>query len=337
MCSFTPASISTITVSTSIDNFYCHEEELSLICKPNSVVVEIASNFYEQSFEGYIKAKKKTNKQRGRKPKAKPRKIRKMQGNGKYINSQTTFSVLPENSQKPYKLKLFRTGAIQIPGILKADLSDAFYVIDQTIEVLNEAFDTEPGYFRLKTEPKIVMMNYIWRIENQSSLLDLQSLRDELFNYAGEEIIIDKPEVRYNPEKYQGLLCKLKKEKESAFTTLKIFSSGKINATFKTKTDDVEVIKEWFCKFLSTSKSIYQAQELPVNFFDIAADDFADDEEVVGIKFRTKSERHKEKIKKFMSSSNACAGEGHEDHEDHKGHASRTEELTNKMLNVEIS
>jgi hypothetical protein len=330
MCSFTPASISTITVSTSIDNFYCHEEELSLICKPNSVVVEIASNFYEQSFEGYVKAKKKTNKQRGRKPKAKPRKIRKMQGNGKYINSQTTFSVLPENSQKPYKLKLFRTGAIQIPGILKADLSDAFYVIDQTIEVLNEAFDTEPGYFKLKTEPKIVMMNYIWRIENQSSLLDLQSLRDELFNYTGEEIIIDKPEVRYNPEKYQGLLCKLKKEKESAFTTLKIFSSGKINATFKTKTDDVEVIKEWFCKFLSTSKSIYQAQEPPpMNLFDAeSADaDAADDEEEIGIKFRTKADRHKEKIKKFMSSSNV----------DRASAADRTEEITNRMSNVEIS
>lgn len=264
MCSFTSASISTITVSTYIDNFYCHEEELSLICKPNKIVVGIASNFYEQTFEGYTQVKKKTNKQRGRKPKAKPRKIRKMQGNGKYINSQTTFSVLPEESRKPYKLKLFRTGAIQIPGILKADLSDAYYVIDETINVLNEAFDTEPGHFKLKTKPEIVMMNYIWRIENKSLLLDLQSLREELFAYNGDDIIIDKPEVRYNPEKYQGLLCKLRKDKKD-FTTLKIFSSGKINGTFKTNTDDVEVIKLWFCKFLNTSESVYEVREPLVN------------------------------------------------------------------------
>ncbi len=280
---FTEHTISTITVSAAIKNFNCHEDELPVICMTNKTVVEIVSNFCERIDPDYadLVEKNKTRQRRHKKKQKKVKKIRKMQGNGKYINSQTTFYVLPpfdgiirrdgkeysvmrkSKLNKPYKMKLFRTGAIQIPGILRADMMDAYYVIDEVIKVLNDAFGEEPGFFILEEEPKIVMMNYIWRIKDIDVLLDLNNLSEELKKYNKEDIYIDKIEVIYNPEKYQGLLCKLKKENDPniKFTTLKIFSSGKINATFKTNTDDVVFIKDWFSTFLVESESIYKVKE----------------------------------------------------------------------------
>jgi hypothetical protein len=74
---------------------------------------------------------------RGRKPKIKEKKKRKIQGSGKYFSSQITFYIYNHHNGKITKLKVFRNGRFQIPGGLMPDMSD---LID-SIKTLQLYFD----------------------------------------------------------------------------------------------------------------------------------------------------------------------------------------------------
>ena len=116
---FTDLLLSTITVESKISNIKFKENELIpklsfdvLSLKEQEKykdIIKIGCNYQEFITDKYIELTtpvKKSN--RGRKKKIKPVSNRKVQGNGKYFNSQITFTILDaENKNKFYHLKLF--------------------------------------------------------------------------------------------------------------------------------------------------------------------------------------------------------------------------------------
>ncbi|NBV28774.1 hypothetical protein EBS02_07140 [bacterium] len=95
---FNDLNLSTITVESKISNIKFKEcdliPKLSLRDKTPEII-KIGCNYGEYISEKFIEmttAVKKSN--RGRKKKNKPISNRKIQGNGKYFNSQITFTIL---------------------------------------------------------------------------------------------------------------------------------------------------------------------------------------------------------------------------------------------------
>lgn len=120
-------------------------------------IIKIGSNFGEHISEYYdIPIIKKSN--RGRKAGKK----RKKRG-GKYFGSSTTFYIpdIPGKDKyydhrafdKIYKVKVYRTGNGQIPGVINADYSDAYRILDILKKYLSEYVGRELEYDESRAVP----------------------------------------------------------------------------------------------------------------------------------------------------------------------------------------
>lgn len=217
--------------------------------------------------------KKIKNSSRGRKPKKKNSK-RKIQGTGKYFSSQISFEMYNSFNKKITKIKIFRNGCYQIPGVKKSDMSD---LID-CIQSLKDYFN----YIRLdESEVKIpyiisVMRNYTCRIVNLDIIIILSKLEDimyfekslkeyksfnclqflgnlskkivhNVFKYCNTSLY-QISEISLNGERYPGLLVKFLRSipgKTNKKLTIKILSSGKINIDGATSELEVFEIYHW--------------------------------------------------------------------------------------------
>lgn len=258
---FTQLAISTITISAQFNNVRCHEKTLPSLCKANEKVVRIASNYGDEIYPGYTPPPVVVKSNRGRK-KNKVKKQRQIQGSGKFMNSQTTFYVV--KAEGVYKIKVFRTGEIQIPGIKTDDFTDIRRAIDETRTVLSAALGLDRDDCPLHTHEdgtqiQIVMKNYQWAIDNTKWIINLEllkiKLREQYNTFPG--IILDKLDISFNPERYQGLLFKIRLTDERENSTFKVFKSGKINITIKSNVDNIQHFKAWFLDFLRNSGCVY--------------------------------------------------------------------------------
>ena len=169
--------------------------------------------------------KKKKNSARGRKPKDKKKKKRKIQGTGLYFSSQVSFDIYNYINNKITKIKIFRNGNFQVPGVKKPDMSDLVDSIVLLKNYLNyvKFLHIEPN------EPKetavgipyiiSVMRNYTCRIIDENMTVLLNELQDALYFEKNMQIskkplslymkFIDKlgvsDSVRYNIFKYCNL------------------------------------------------------------------------------------------------------------------------------------
>ena len=173
---FTDTCLSTITVEARFSNLNIKESELTVACTPDQYVVKIESNFGEKTYEHYTPPVPKPRSNRGRRKSVKPkRKARQVPGTGKYMNSQTTFNVISRSvPNKMYKIKVFRTGTIQIPGAIHSDLDDVQYAIDKVRDVISRAM--------IKREHEQILAQYLdccLNTEQVSSIYTTASLSNE--------------------------------------------------------------------------------------------------------------------------------------------------------------
>lgn len=190
--------------------------------------------------------KQKKNSTRGRKPKDKKKAKRKIQGTGLHFSSQISFNIYNYHNNNITKIKLFRNGEYQIPGVKRPDMSDVFDSILLLKNYLNYVKDKEYQNTDLDTPivkiPYLisVMRNYICRIADPNIMLKLNSLKDILYFEKGMSIpqipfkefttFLDTfqlsnemrykvfrycnvgfykiSEIAYDNEKYQGILVK---------------------------------------------------------------------------------------------------------------------------------
>jgi hypothetical protein len=238
--------LSTITVEAKISNINFKEKELIelLSLDDKSDIIKIGCNFKEYISDKYLELTKPVKKSnRGRKKKVKPVSNRKVQGNGKYFNSQITFTILDSiNKEKFYHLKLFTNGTIQIP-----------YVCDENIEIIkpiiNIIINKVQNLKDIKVDSnknieityiKSIMRNYKFNLIEQNIYIDLYKFQNILLNYKNDQYILDIYKlynlelslIKFFPERYTGIILKFKTpipENKNKLTTVKIFSSGKIN------------------------------------------------------------------------------------------------------------
>lgn len=287
---FNDLNLSTITVESKISNIKFKECDLiSKLSLPDKTpeIIKIGCNYGEYISEKFIEmttAVKKSN--RGRKKKNKPISNRKIQGNGKYFNSQITFTILdPINDKKFYHLKLYTNGTIQITYVCYEDINLIRPIIDLVINLIKPI---ESIKVDLNEEIKIIylnsiMRNYKFNIIKENVFIDLNKFKLlllEFKNYQLDNInnqteikkfFQDNQEYDYNLlllleiglikcnfEKYTGIIVKFKTplpDKVDKLTTVKIFSSGKINIDGSNNYEESSLIKKIISSLIYNNKS----------------------------------------------------------------------------------
>jgi hypothetical protein len=255
---FSDLILSTITVEAKISNIAFKEKELieylSLDKNTHLDIIKIGCNYKEYITDKYLELTKPIKKSnRGRKKKIKPVSNRKIQGNGKYFNSQITFTILDSiDKTKMYHLKLFTNGTIQIPYVCNENIEIIRPIIELVINSINNI-----NYIKLNTNENIeiiyiksIMRNYKFNIIDTNSYIDLNKFQNILLNYKQYQLdkknnfqdnnnydynllnSLELSMIKCNFERYTGIILKFKTpivDNNNKLTTVKIFSSGKIN------------------------------------------------------------------------------------------------------------
>lgn len=230
-----------------------------------------------------ILIKKPKNSTRGRKPNDQKKVKRKIQGTGKYFSSQISFEMYNHHNKKITKIKVFRNGNYQIPGVKMPDMSDLLDSIILLKDYLNSIKSlTIKNATGLIDIPYIisVMRNYTCRLVNTNATIILSKLSEVLCsekslplhktsfkNYMHfikqlnvSENTVYKifrycnigfykiSEISLNSERYPGLLVKFLRPipgKDGKKLTIKVLSSGKINLDGCTSELEVVEIYNW--------------------------------------------------------------------------------------------
>jgi hypothetical protein len=118
---FTPLCISTISMNGTIDNVSPDEKEDGNRMECIGPIVEIANNFDCKTTPSYMEYKKKHEKKSRTSTITKHRRKKHShmnKGTGTHQASQITF-VVKSPAGRYYKIKVFRKGSIQVPGVVK--------------------------------------------------------------------------------------------------------------------------------------------------------------------------------------------------------------------------
>lgn len=302
---FTDLQSSTFTTKGYISNIqFVEKEVIDFMSIPkSSYIIKIGCNFGEifnpdETYKPPPKPEKKSN--RGRKPKVKIKSKRKVQGNGRYFSSQITFEVYNPTNERIYKIKLFRNGKFQVPGVSNKDISDLIHPINTMVEYLREEFmdpDIKPVYFiSVMRNYKCKFANpdlfvYIKKLElklmeekirtidpddivetlNNNSSMPIE-LCGEIVSYMNNcQNVMKIAEIQNNPERYGGLIIKFyrpipwheEKAKKEKRTTIKILRSGKINFDGGISENQVRVLYYWLQWFIIKHYEdvLYDAEE----------------------------------------------------------------------------
>jgi hypothetical protein len=282
-----PLKPSTLTAKGNFSNIQFNEEDIiDLLRMPeNPYILKIGCNYGEmfniESEHQPVPVKvKKSN--RGRKPKVKAKSKRKLQGTGKYFSSQITFEVYHPEYKKIYKIKLFRNGNFQVPGVSNTRMSDLIFPITVLRDYLRvEFYDNSintvffisvmRNYKCSFSNPKLfVYLNKLEKVLIKEKKGDdfnekLSNIIEQAFplesniwisdvrNYIGRTNPMNIAEIQNNCERYFGLIIKFyrpipwKKDKK---TTIKILRSGKVNFDGGNSEEEIFELYNWLQWFI---------------------------------------------------------------------------------------
>lgn len=247
-----PIKPSTITVGGYFTGIAMHEERDIQKFRKHAVdpIVKIGSNFGEHFADGYADPppKVKTSK-RGRKPKPKKVKTR-VQGNGKYFNSQITCTVRSlRKPTKVYKIKMFRNGKFQVPGVLEDDMADIDEPLELVRDMLSKIFEKE-----VTIQDRVVQMRNCKTVLSDpmlsinttelGSLIEVEWKGENNMNISSVEY-----KTAQNSNKVVIKFSRPTKDKATKKTTLKILKQ-KINIEGAVGKEGVDEIFWWLNDFL---------------------------------------------------------------------------------------
>jgi len=134
--------LSTITVEGKLSNVQFNKQEKEIVeqLELKNNIIKIGCNYKELIDDLYITLTTKLKKSnRGRKPKEKVIPNRKIQGTGKYFNSQISFTFLNNiETKKMYHIKLFVNGSIQIPSVTDESLLSINKEVNELINYISK-------------------------------------------------------------------------------------------------------------------------------------------------------------------------------------------------------
>ena len=290
---FTALKPSTLTAKGQFTDISFNEETLinKLTIPDGGYIIQIGCNFGEIANKNPTYTQppiKHRTSNRGRKPKPKPKSNRKLQGSGKYFSSQITFFIYCPLAKKIYKIKLFRNGGFQVPGVNKPNMQDLINPIKILKTYLRQEFNNQTidsKYFIS------VMRNYICRLTNSNLLIKLNILEtilkeyklntdisvymnilnelvstnymsrsyiETIIDYIGEKHTIQgMAEIQHNCERYFGLIIKFYRPvpwKMNKRTTIKVLRSGKINIDGGNSIEECFSLYYWLAALLHEHK-----------------------------------------------------------------------------------
>ena len=264
---FTETQLSTINLETWFSDFETeeiHEKEVVMYCAPTEEIPFIGCNFEERAHTTYVPPKKKKSN-RGRKPEEPKKKQRQVQGSGKFMNSQASFYVIQEEYKtrdNPYKIKVFRNGKIQVPGVIKKDASDGWKAVEKVRKLMSDAIGQELEYKR-DDKGDIVytytLRNLYWRVSDMRFMIDRDVMMEHLLSDSLDKGSFDIPKhkVRFNADKFAGLLFRIKRNQDTKYSSYKIFRGGrnKIKINLDRCSEEAEdEIKEWLLNLLRNNR-----------------------------------------------------------------------------------
>ena len=297
---------STLTARGEMTDIIFNEKDLISNLTPldeSSSILKIGCNYGELVNPKFMPKviPKKTG--RGRKPKEKSQTRRKLQGNGKYFSSQITFIIENINEEKkeseskeseskeiesktlindiklneyhlnkPFKIKLFRNGVIQVPGIRTSSMLDLVTPVDALRKYLEVNFKHP-----IKVRKFIaVMRNYKTSLLNKNyhvNLVKLEELilkekndqRNKKFIQYMTDFMDDThkskineltenynpmniAEITYNTDRCFCLIIKFYRPSlgdQTKKTTVKLLKKGKINFDGGNSEQEVEELYTW--------------------------------------------------------------------------------------------
>lgn len=274
---FTPLTSSTLSAQGMLKNVEFHEEDLIFALQPTGNIMKMECNYGISYNDKYKKPQTQTKKSnRGRKKKEKRKKNRKIQGNGLFFNSQMSFWVRSNIfTHKLYKVKVFRNGTLEIPGVLDPKMSDAWEVSKSVCDALNSCLLSDVYIIDIYS----IMRNYKFQLIDDNVLVNLNKLKNKFIeakNYDNR--FSNLCQIKYNNERYPGLIIKFSTPTETngtKKTTIKMFQSGKVNI-------DGAVSEEQALFYYNLLNSVYLQWESFVMYIPINESDYSsssDDED----------------------------------------------------------
>ncbi len=248
---------STLTAQGLMSNISFDEKEIiDTLSAPQGDILLIGCNFGELLNPDYEIPKVERKSGRGRKPKPKIKTKRRSQGNGKYFSSQITFVIRHPTSKVIYKIKLFRNGVFQVPGVKDPSMMDLIEPVNILREYLAYNFAEDVQILNFMA----VMRNYKAKVTNENFRVDLTYLEDiinfyknyKLFEpfirrelvgipnklqnkamkFIGKSNPLNIAEINYNTDKCFCLNIKFYRSMpgdSQKKTTVKLLKKGKIN------------------------------------------------------------------------------------------------------------
>ena len=254
----TKLSPSTLTVQGKLSNTQFEEvDDMLYGIHARGRINKIICNYGWISNPNYKEEeKKKKTSNRGRKKKEKKHKANKhRRGNGNCFSSQCSVYVQSDvSTTKQYKIKVFKTGTFEVPGGLEPSMRDVRSAMKPIEEELTEFFQEKVEVIEMYS----LMRNYKFRLIDESKKLRLKSMYTLLRKIKSDQELygVDErdllSEVKYVVERYQGLIIKFRTPipgKPQKKTTIKFFTSGKINIDGAISEESAEYYYNWVDKF----------------------------------------------------------------------------------------
>lgn len=183
---------STLTAQGQMSNISFNESEvIDGLSEPTGNIILIGCNFGEKYNAEYQEPEPVQKSGRGRKPKPKIKTKRRSQGSGKYFSSQITFVIRHPTSGTHYKIKLFRNGVFQVPGVKDPSMQDLVAPVQILRDYLSYNFGEDVQILNFMA----VMRNYKAKLIDESLRVDLVYLEDIIDFYKSYRLFI--PFVRH--------------------------------------------------------------------------------------------------------------------------------------------
>lgn len=210
----------TCTLNGTLSGIRFHERELINRVELNDDIAMLVCNYGEKRQPWYTSDLDAKVSTRGRKPTGDQKNThpknpnRKVQGSGKCFSSQLTFVTAHNNRTQFFKVKVFRTGFIQIPGSRPDLVNQSFDAIAIVVRELTRVFGGESPiglsslYLVMKDYKLHAPLNYdqalnLYALKNIFGVVKLRQLglNDSDIMANIETVVAKLPEVRRNTEK----------------------------------------------------------------------------------------------------------------------------------------
>jgi hypothetical protein len=254
---FSDPEPSTITTQGLMEPISFNEQEIfDMLEEPTGQIMIIGCNYGEKFNVNYVPPEVVVKSGRGRKAKPKIKNKRKVNGNGRYLNSQITFVIQHPKTKINYKIKLFRNGVFQVPGVKEPSMIDLLEPVEILRQYLEKNFLEKVRVLHFNA----VMRNYKVKLLNTDMRVDLVYLEyiinfyknykifkpfidrelkglrpvqaERAIKFVGKSNILNIAEINYNTDKYFCLNLKfyrtMPNDKDNK-TTVKLLKKGKIN------------------------------------------------------------------------------------------------------------